>query len=141
LDEKIQTIRGDPKHWCLLILDGHSSHSYNPETFKLLNSHNIMALSLPSHATSLLQVDDVSVFGPLKRAYHQVQSEWLKKNGLNLKVENFPEILSPAWSQANSANNLRNCFRATGIWPLNLNWVSENKLKLKHDCKTVIDRL
>ena len=137
--EKIQMIRGDPKNWCLLILDGHSSHSYNPEAFKLLNNHNIIALSLPSHATNLLQVHDVSVFGPLKRAYRQVQSEWLKKNGLNLKIENFPEILSPAWSQANSANNLRSGFRTTGIWPLNLNWVSENKLKLKQDCKTAIE--
>jgi len=125
--EKIMPFRGDLRDWCLLILDEHSSHTYNPDALKLLNSHNIMVLCLPSHATNLLQVYDGVVFGPLKCAYRQTQSNWFKKNGLHLKIENFPEILSPAWAQANSENNIRSGFRSPGIWPLNLNWVSENK--------------
>jgi len=55
--------------------------------------------------------------------------DWAKKNGLKYKLESFPEILSACWASANSATNIRNGFKTTGLWPLNSNWISENKKK------------
>ena len=92
--EKIQDIRGDPKNWSLLVIDGHNSHVSNPEALQILNSNRIIAVGLPSHATHLLQVHDVAVFGPLKNGFRQACSDWIKKHGLKYKLDNFPEILS-----------------------------------------------
>lgn len=62
--KEIEKIRGSPGHWCLLIVDGHTTHTMNPKALQVLNDANIMALSLPSHTSSLLQVHDLSIFGP-----------------------------------------------------------------------------
>lgn len=138
--EKIKGIRGNPEAWVLLVVDGHSSHVYAPEALKALNKNNILAISLPSHSTNLLQVHDVSIFHPLKAGFRSSIDSWTRRNGLNMKLEHFPEILSACWGNAHSSNNIRSGFRSTGLWPLNLNWLAENKRKLHFEEKSATEK-
>ena len=126
----IQEVRADKQLWCLLVVDGHSSHAYSVEALKLLNENRIMLISLPSHATHILQVHDIAIFHPLKEQFKLNMAKWKKQNGLNFQIQNFPEVLSPAWESANSSTSIKNGFRTTGLWPLNLNWINENKSKI-----------
>ena len=83
----------------------------------------------------------VAVFHPLKDAYRKAVNNWLKVNGLNMKLTHFPEILAKGWGKSNSISNIKSGFRATGLWPLNLNWVAENKFKLKiHNRKSQLEK-
>jgi len=56
--------------------------------------------------------------------------QWKRENGLNFQLHNFPQVLSSAWEKANSSLNIKNGFKATGIWPLNPDWLQENKSKI-----------
>jgi len=40
---------------------------------------------------------------PLKESFRASLMKWMRANGLSLKVENFSEILYPAWESANSS--------------------------------------
>ena len=82
----ISQIRGDPSFWCLLVVDGHFSHSYSIDALKLLNESRVMVISLPSHATHLLQVHDVAIFHTLKVEFKSSMSKWKIKNGLNFST-------------------------------------------------------
>jgi len=126
----ISQVRGDPSLWCLLVVDGHCSHTYSLDALKLLNESRVMLICLPSHATHILQVHDVAIFHPLKEQFKSSMSKWKTKNGLNFQLHNFPEVLSAAWENANSCLTIKNGFRTTGLWPLNINWLKENKSKI-----------
>jgi len=138
--ENIKCIRGDPKNWVLLILDGHHSHTYCLNALKTLNTNNILVIGLPSHATHILQVHDVSVFRSLKEGFRKQCNEWLKNHRLKVNRVDYPEILYKPWSDANSSSNIRNGFRSTGVWPLNINWARENKDKIKLLTSTVTEK-
>ena len=129
--KKIRDIRGDRELWCLLVLYGYHSHTSSPKALQILNDNKILLISLPSHSTNLLQVHDIAIFHPLKERFRSSLMNWMKDNGLSLKLENFREILSPAWEAANSSITIKNGFRSAGLWPLNKNWVYDNKDKLK----------
>ena len=129
--EEIKSIRGDTSQWAILIIDGHHSHAYSLRALQILNGNNVLVVGLPSHTTHILQVHDVAVFRSLKEGFRKFCSEWIKKHGLNFKLNDFPQILHQAWSNANSSSIIRNGFKATGLWPLNLNWIQENKDKIK----------
>ena len=74
----IRTSRGDPNHWCLLIVDGHPTHTLNDVALRTLNDAHIMAISLPSHTTSLLQVHDLAIFKPLKTYFSAAMSQYVR---------------------------------------------------------------
>lgn len=46
----------------VLLLDGHSSHVYNPEFLHLMKANNVSVMCYPSHATHKLQPADKSLF-------------------------------------------------------------------------------
>lgn len=131
--KNLSKIRGNSSLWCLMVVDGHKSHTYSIPALKLLNENRVMLISLPSHATHLLQVHDVSIFHPLKEGFKMNMAKWKTKNGLNFQLANFPEVLSTAWENANSCMNIKNGFRGTGLWPLNMNWIRDNKSKFPTD--------
>jgi len=77
--EDIQGIRSDPDLWALLILDSHHTHTMVPEVLNILNETNILAISLPSHSSSLLQVHDLSIFRPLKKYLSSNISQYVER--------------------------------------------------------------
>lgn len=121
----------DEKHWCLLLLDGHHSHTMNPEVLKLLYDNRIYVVSLPSHTTAALQLLDVSVFGPLKRAFKEFVHEWREMNPMEmLDKRHLPNIVSGIWKTI-SVKGIMKGAASTGLFPLNTNWVAENASKMK----------
>jgi hypothetical protein len=124
--KEIQEIRGDPSNWCLLVLDGLQNHTLNPVGLRTLNHAKILAVSLPSHSSSVLQVHDVSIFGPLKKYFYKSISEYIRTKGPNVTLRQLPEILEKPWELANSVDNTKAGFSKVGLYPLNLNWVKEH---------------
>ena len=58
----------------MLILDGHSSHQ-TPEFEAFYKENAIICFCMPIYISHLLQLLDVSVFGPLKRIYREMVEE------------------------------------------------------------------
>lgn len=103
---------------CLLILDGHGSHTNCPEMLQMAADNDIHLLCLPSHTTHYLQPLDRSFFKPLKSYFRDACYEWGNANP-NKKLErrHFGNLLSKSWSQAATSKIGISSFRATGIHP------------------------
>ncbi len=56
------------KH-CILLLDGHPSHSYNYAFNLMMASHNIHVVQFPAHCTHFLQPYDACILAALKKCW------------------------------------------------------------------------
>ncbi|KAJ4432795.1 hypothetical protein ANN_21434 [Periplaneta americana] len=65
-------------HKVLFLLDGHTTHTKNPEALDLARQCGIVLLSLPGHTTQRLQPLDVSFFKPLSCYYIDEMEKWLR---------------------------------------------------------------
>jgi len=128
--QDIRALRGDRSLWCLLLVDGHASHTLNPKALIKLNEARILVLSLPSHSSSILQVHDLAIFGPLKTYYKSATSAYIRENGPQMTLSDLPKILQNAWFAANNPFNVKSGFRQAGIYPLDLEWISKNQNKI-----------
>jgi hypothetical protein len=63
----------------VLIGDNLASH-LSPSVLELCEAHNIRFVFLPENSTHLLQPLDVAVFGPMKKRWRQVLTEWKEKD-------------------------------------------------------------
>ena len=121
----------DEKHWCLLLLDGHHSHTMNPEVLKPMYDNRIYVVSLPSHTTAALQLLDVAVFGPMKRAFKEFVHQWRELNPMETMDKRMvPNIISGIWDKI-SAKGIEKGAASTGLFPLNTNWVVQNANKMR----------
>jgi hypothetical protein len=121
----------DEKHWCLLLLDGHHSHTMNPKILQRLRDARVYCIALPSHTTSALQLLDVSVFGPLKRAFRRFIDDWKRDHPLQiLDRGSMPMIVKQIW-RAILPSNITKGAEATGLYPLESNWAAKNAQKFK----------
>ncbi|MES9884386.1 MAG: helix-turn-helix domain-containing protein [Sedimenticola sp.] len=103
----------------LLIMDNHRSH----ETLGLLEAaaaNNIGVFTFPPHSTHYLCPLDRTVFGPLKREYDSVCSEFMSsKTTAIVNKLTFPGLLNRAYLKAFSRTNIVAGFEATGIYEWN----------------------
>jgi len=77
--------------YCLLILDGHSSHT-SAEFDQFCTENMIIPLYLPPYSSHLLQPLDVACFRPLKHTYRQ-QTQIYIQHGINyIDKKNFITI-------------------------------------------------
>ena len=80
-------------------------------------THGIHILLLPAHTTHLLQVSDISVFGPFKRyiasafAAHRISNPGIIGKGTMARLTRI------AWEQATSEHNVQAGFKKAGIHP------------------------
>ena len=61
--------------WQMILLDGQASHA----TLRLLDysaDRHILVVGYPPHCTDILQGLDVAVFGPLKKHWKKLQSDY-----------------------------------------------------------------
>jgi hypothetical protein len=79
--------------------------------------NKIHILLLPAHTTHLLQVADISVFGPFKRylatsfAAHRISHPGVVSNGTMARLTRKP------WDKATSEHNVKAGFKKAGIHP------------------------
>ncbi|KAB0803436.1 hypothetical protein PPYR_00406 [Photinus pyralis] len=118
----IKFVKPSPQEKCLLLLDGHTTHSKNLEAIKLSREHGIILLQLPGHTTHRLQPLDVGVFKSMESNYTQVMAKWLRTNpGQKVTQFEVTALLTEAFTRSATIDNAVNGFRGTGTWPVNRN--------------------
>lgn len=114
-----ERIGGRPR---LLIIDGHASHvSY--KFCKYAVENNIHLISLPPHSLHLLQPLDVGLFGSLQHFYGKAADNYIRNSHCGILKGTFWGFYRAARKQAYTKLNIKNAFRATGIYPFNPNAV------------------
>jgi 4-hydroxybenzoate polyprenyltransferase len=101
----------------LLILDGYRSHK-TTDFMYLCYQHNVHLLFLPPHSSHVLQPLDLSVFLSLKSRYQkEVRYLTLLTDSSLLGKQNFLACYQKAKKETLSAKNIKNGWKATGLWP------------------------
>ena len=104
----------------LLLLDSHSSHSFNLRFMQYMKAHDVEVLCFPPHCTHLMQPLDDVPFGGLKKAY---QREILDYNfcfsAKKLSKLEFFRVLVPAYTKSMSEKAIKAGFENCGIYPVN----------------------
>jgi hypothetical protein len=105
----------------VLLMDNHSSHSFNFEFLENMKLNNIHVFSLPPHTSHILQPLDKSPLGAFKRYWAaELRAYTNSVAGRRLDNNNFFQVFTPAWSSGMSTATCQAGFRTTGLFPVNL---------------------
>jgi hypothetical protein len=109
--------------WRMLILDGHGSH-IDLEFLWKCKQNKVHHLSLPAHSSHVLQPLDLLVFSVVKRFYQQqIQTLLYLDDAAPVKKERFITAYYAAREGAITKRVVRAGWAASGISPLNIDWV------------------
>ena len=104
----------------VLFGDNLASH-FNPEVVRLAKENDIFFVMLPANATNMFQPLDVTVYGPMKRAWHRVLDVWRNETRRvgSFPKENFPGLLKQLCLEIkdNVSTNLTNGFAGCALFP------------------------
>lgn len=108
-----------PRLPSLLILDGAATH-VSADAWQYAMDHSVGITFLPPNLTHIMQVSDVSVFGPFKIAYRNECDAWRHAHR-DREMDKFDiaGVTGKAWQKAMTSANAISGFRKTGQWPLN----------------------
>lgn len=110
----------------VLLLDGHSTHCNSVEMLEYANQNDVILISMPSHISHYLQHLDSSVFKSIKHHFYEQCRLWLIQNaGRRITRLSFGALLNKAWGKAETSENAIAGFKATGVYPLNLEAIPE----------------
>ncbi|XP_030854234.1 uncharacterized protein LOC115929451 [Strongylocentrotus purpuratus] len=100
----------------LLLVDGHASH-VDLHVAEFCQHNNIILYRLQAHASHIIQPLDLSVFGPLKKAYKKREGEWKDAHpGQFVTKAFFAGVFANAWADIKPELATAG-FRAAGIYP------------------------
>ena len=119
----------DPKYWFLLAMDGYGSHTMHPIALRKLYCACILCICFPSHTSSALQALDVALFGPTKRHFGTLLASWQWTEQEGATKWGLLVIMYRAILKAFTVSNIKSGFRATGLFPLNVDWCIQNSHK------------
>ena len=103
---------------CLLLMDGHSTHTNNLDVIQKARANNVSLLVLPSHCSHKIQPLDVAIFQSLKSNYDQAVDAWLRNHpGRAVTEYNVAELLAEAWGKAATVANAVSGFAKARIHP------------------------
>ena len=104
----------------ILIGDNLSSH-LSIHAVEVCKQNNIDFVLLPPNSTHIAQPLDVALFGPMKRGWRKILTNWKEKEGrrqANIPKEVFPRLLRQLISSfENASQNLKSGFKKCGIYP------------------------
>ncbi|GBL79293.1 hypothetical protein AVEN_92505-1 [Araneus ventricosus] len=110
----------------LLIADNHTSHCSLPAVLFCRENH-ITFLTLPPHASHVLQPLDKCFFAPLKALYSSETEKWLVQNtGKAITLYKFSGIFQKAYNATARVQLAEKAFRVAGIEPNNPDIISED---------------
>lgn len=111
----------------ILFVDGHKSH-LTYMVSELCEKLNIVLIALYPNCTRLLQPADVSAFKPLKHGWKKSVLEWRRTHPSEaLTKVSFVPLLEKTIQQWISPSTVINGFRATGLFPWNVNSIDYSK--------------
>ncbi|KAJ8372885.1 hypothetical protein AAFF_G00275890 [Aldrovandia affinis] len=109
----------------LLLLDGHSSHVYNMEFLTYMKKNYVHVMSYPPHTTHALQPADRALFKSLKHNWSEAGRRWNRQScGMKLPKLQFFSVFTEAWKKTATVENAQSGFKATGMFPVNINAIS-----------------
>jgi hypothetical protein len=82
----------------MLVLDSHESH-ISAEFEEYCKETGIIPLCLPAHSSYLIQLLDVSLFGPLKKAYSGEISFLVRANIMYITKDDFFPVFQAAFEK------------------------------------------
>ena len=84
--------------------------------------NDIHLIQLPSNSTHELQPLDVGCFALLQISYERQLRDYLLENPLSvIRKADFLELLFKARTETYTMNTVKNAWRASGSWPIDLN--------------------
>ena len=101
----------------------------HPSALRKLFLAYILCICFPSHTSFALQALDVALFGPTKKAFGAIFATWLWKEQVGATKWELLAIMYQAVLKAFTVTNIKSGFRATGLYPLNLDWCLVNQHK------------
>ena len=103
----------------VILLDGHSSHSYNYAFVLLMAAHNISVVQFPAHCTHFMQPFDSCILSTLKRNWQNSLRIWNRNHaGQKMAKASFFIPFSAAWRKTMKPGIIQAAFRKTGMWPM-----------------------
>ncbi|CAH2101609.1 unnamed protein product [Euphydryas editha] len=104
----------------LVIGDNLASHLC-VETIQLCQNHNIRFAFLPKNATHLTQPLDVAFFGPMKRLWREILTNYKATYSTARTITHFPQLLQELMTKIDMTKetNIRKGFEGSGIFPFN----------------------
>ncbi|GBM01027.1 Casein kinase I isoform alpha [Araneus ventricosus] len=108
----------------------HTSHGSHVsiEAISLAKEHGIVMFTFPVHTSHKLQLLDRGVFGPFKKYYSIVCSNWMLTNsGKPLSIYDIAENVGKSFSLAFAPVDILTGFRVFGIWPVNQNIFTDDE--------------
>jgi hypothetical protein len=103
----------------LLIGDNLSSH-LSMAVIEACKANDIAFVCLPPHSTDKLQPLDVGVFGPLKKVWREVLTNYKLKNPKEASIPKteFPRLLNSVLAKADPGRHLPAAFLKCGLHPV-----------------------
>lgn len=86
-------------------------------------------LNLPAHTTHLLQVADISVFGPFKRHLPASLTLWRSRHGDKILPKHMAAATRKAWEHATTRSNCIAGFEKAGIVPFDRTKITDKIYK------------
>jgi hypothetical protein len=106
-----------PARPALLIVDNHESR-FSLRIIERCIEQQIILLLLPPNATHIMQVGDVAVHAPFKRAIRNQVGVFLHQHPrISISKYHYAQIIAPAYAAAFSPSNIQSGYAATGIYP------------------------
>jgi hypothetical protein len=113
----------------ILLVDSCSSH-ISMEVFTFAKEKNIQIYRVVPNATHLMQPLDKGVFGGLKKEWYKVVRKNTKENpSTAINKQTFARHLRDAYMAFYKPATVASSFRASGIYPINRNAISNELLK------------
>ena len=115
---KEKKLENNGKH--LLLLDSHSSHSFNLHFMHYMQGHGVEVLCFPPHCTHLMQPLDDVPFAALKKSYQQQILDYnFWHSGRKMSKVDFFRVLVPAFTRSMTAKNIQSGYEHTCMYPVN----------------------
>ncbi|XP_049940978.1 uncharacterized protein LOC126417125 [Schistocerca serialis cubense] len=115
----------------VIFLDGHCSH-LTLHLSRYCRENQIILVALLPNSTHILQTLDVAVFGPMKKMWKKIVQKWrFENNGTEISKSDVPSVLSQIIIEPKMMENIRAGFRATGLFPFNVNNVDYSKIVVR----------
>lgn len=116
----------------ILLLDGHGSH-VTLKAIEVCSQNSITLICLPANSSHILQPLDVGVYCHVKKAWKKIVQEYYSSTGYKiLDKENFAPLLKKLYAGGDAFTRIHavSGFHKTGFFPLDVNNVDKNKLKI-----------
>ena len=134
----VKPSREDP---VLLIMDSHATHA-TLKVFNFWKLNGISVVTMPPHTSHRLQSLDVTFYSPLKSAFNNEHSKYLRNHPLSkITPYELAELFNNAYMKVATPEKTIKGFQTTGIHPYNLTYFLEKILprltsvKFKHKMK------